>query len=98
MAARGRAAIERFGQHARHQEYIGSSLHIVTAGAAANLSEIPAHRVLFDEVDRANANVNGEGDPVQLAKARQTSFERNRKSSSSSFKSNFPRCAIRLSL
>ena len=62
------------------KEYIGGSLHIVTAGAAANLSEIPARRVLFDEVDRANANVNGEGDPVQLAKARQTSFERNRKS------------------
>lgn len=62
------------------KEYIGGSLHIVTAGAAANLSEIPARRVLFDEVDRAEANVNGEGDPVALAKARQTSFERNRKS------------------
>jgi phage terminase large subunit GpA-like protein len=62
------------------KEYIGGSLHIVTAGAAANLSEIPARRVLFDEVDRAEANVNGEGDPVALAKARQTTFERNRKS------------------
>jgi phage terminase large subunit GpA-like protein len=62
------------------KEYIGGSLHIVTAGAAANLSEIPARRVLFDEVDRAESNVNGEGDPVALAKARQTTFERNRKS------------------
>ncbi|MFC5548185.1 phage terminase large subunit family protein [Massilia aerilata] len=62
------------------KEYIGGSLHIVTAGAAANLSEIPARRVLFDEVDRAENNVNGEGDPVALAKARQTTFERNRKS------------------
>jgi len=62
------------------KEYIGGSLYIVTAGAAANLSEIPARRVLFDEVDRADANVNGEGDPVALAKARQTTFERNRKS------------------
>ncbi|WP_312488315.1 phage terminase large subunit family protein [Massilia timonae] len=62
------------------KEYIGGSLHIVTAGAAANLSEIPARRVLFDEVDRADNNVNGEGDPVALAKARQTTFERNRKS------------------
>jgi phage terminase large subunit GpA-like protein len=62
------------------KDYIGGSLHIVTAGAAANLSEIPARRVLFDEVDRAEANVNGEGDPVALAKARQTTFERNRKS------------------
>lgn len=62
------------------KEYVGGSLHIVTAGAAANLSEIPARRVLFDEVDRAEGNVNGEGDPVALAKARQTTFERNRKS------------------
>lgn len=62
------------------KEYVGGSLHIVTAGAAANLSEIPARRVLFDEVDRAEANVNGEGDPVALAKARQTTFQRNRKS------------------
>lgn len=62
------------------KEYIGGSLFIVTAGAAANLSEVPARRVLFDEVDRAELNVNGEGDPVALAEARQTTFERSRKS------------------
>ncbi len=62
------------------KEYVGGSLYIVTAGAAANLSEVPARRVLFDEVDRAPENVNGEGDPVALAEARQTTFERNRKS------------------
>jgi len=62
------------------KEYVGGSLFIVTAGAAANLSEVPARRVLFDEVDRAELNVNGEGDPVALAEARQTTFERNRKS------------------
>jgi len=62
------------------KEYTGGALYIVTAGAAANLSEVPARRVLFDEVDRAEANVNGEGDPVALAEARQTTFERNRKS------------------
>lgn len=62
------------------KEYIGGALNIVTAGAAANLSEVSARRVLFDEVDRAEGNVNGEGDPVALAEARQTTFERNRKS------------------
>lgn len=62
------------------KEYIGGALHIVTAGAAANLSEIPARRLVFDEVDRAESNVNGEGDPVALAEKRQTTFERNRKS------------------
>ncbi|MBR7792317.1 phage terminase large subunit family protein [Undibacterium sp. FT147W] len=62
------------------KDYTGGSLFIVTAGAAANLAEVPARRVLFDEVDRADANVNGEGDPVALAEARQTTFERNKKS------------------
>lgn len=61
------------------KEYIGGTLFIATAGAAANLSEVPARRVLFDEVDRAETNVNGEGDPIELAEARQTTFERNRK-------------------
>ena len=41
------------------KEYIGGTLFIATAGAAANLSEVPARRVAFDEVDRAEANVGG---------------------------------------
>ncbi len=61
------------------KEYVGGALFLATAGAAANLSELPARRVLFDEIDRANENVGGEGDPVELAEARQTTFERNRK-------------------
>ena len=61
------------------KEYIGGTLTLATAGAAANLSELPARRVLFDEVDRAKENVGGEGDPIELAEARQTTFERNRK-------------------
>lgn len=61
------------------KEYIGGTLFIVTAGAAANLAEVPARRILFDEVDRSETNINGEGDPITLAEARQTTFERNRK-------------------
>jgi phage terminase large subunit GpA-like protein len=61
------------------KEYVGGALTIVTAGAAANLSELPARRVLFDEIDRALQNVDGEGSPHALAEARQTTFERNRK-------------------
>jgi phage terminase large subunit GpA-like protein len=61
------------------KEYIGGALTIVTAGAAANLSELSARYVLFDEIDRANENVDGEGDPGALAEARQTTFERNKK-------------------
>lgn len=61
------------------KEFVGGTLFIATAGAAANLSEVPARRVYIDEVDRTEANVNGEGDPIKLAEARQTTFERNRK-------------------
>ncbi|OBV37712.1 phage terminase large subunit family protein [Janthinobacterium psychrotolerans] len=62
------------------KQYIGGALTIVTSGAAANLSELPARRVLYDEIDRAEANVNGEGATWKLAEARQTTFEKNRKS------------------
>ncbi len=61
------------------KEYIGGALYLATAGAAANLSELSVRRVLFDEIDRAKENVGGEGDPGELAEARQTTFERNRK-------------------
>jgi len=62
------------------KEYIGGALYIATAGAAANLSELSVRRVLYDEIDRSKDNVGGEGDPAELAEARQTTFERNRKS------------------
>ena len=61
------------------KEYKGGALFIATAGAAANLSEVPARRVAFDEVDRAVSNVDGEGDPIKLGEARQTTFSSNRK-------------------
>lgn len=62
------------------KEYKGGTLFIATAGSAANLAEVPARRVAVDEVDRCEANVDGEGDPIKLAKARQTTFTYNRKS------------------
>jgi phage terminase large subunit GpA-like protein len=61
------------------KEYTGGALTIVTSGAAANLSELSCRYVLYDEIDRAETNVDGEGDSAALAEARQTSFERNKK-------------------
>lgn len=61
------------------KEYIGGTLHILTAGAAANLSEVSARYVVFDEIDRSEDSVGGEGSPGALAEARQTTFEQNRK-------------------
>lgn len=60
--------------------YPGGALYIATAGAAANLSELSVTYVVYDEVDRSEANVGGEGDPKELAETRQTSHERDRKS------------------
>lgn len=61
------------------KEFPGGTLHILTAGAAANLSEVAARYIVFDEIDRAEENVGSEGDPGALAEARQTTFESNRK-------------------
>lgn len=57
------------------KEFDGGGLYITTAGAAANLAEIPARYVFCDEVDRMEASVDSEGDPVELAEARATTYE-----------------------
>lgn len=57
------------------KEFDGGAVYITTAGAAANLAEIPARYVFCDEVDRMEVSVNGEGDPVDLAEARATTYE-----------------------
>ena len=61
------------------KEYIGGTLHILTAGAAANLSEVSARYLVFDEIDRSESSVQGEGSPSALAEARQTTYEQTRK-------------------
>ena len=61
------------------KEFDGGTLYITTAGSASNLAEIPARYVWGDEVDRWEINVDGEGDPVQLAEARASTFEYNAK-------------------
>ncbi len=61
------------------KEFDGGTLYITTAGSASNLAEIPARYVWGDEVDRWDANVDGEGDPVELAEARASTFEFNAK-------------------
>ena len=61
------------------KEYIGGTLHVLTAGAAANLSEVAARYLVYDEIDRSELSVQGEGSPAKLAEARQTTFDSNRK-------------------
>lgn len=57
------------------KEFDGGAIHIATAGSAANLAEIPARYVFCDEVDRMEMSVDGEGDAVELAEARATTYE-----------------------
>lgn len=61
------------------KEFDGGTLYITTAGSAANLAEIPARYIYGDEVDRWEASVDKEGDPVELAEARTSTFGRNAK-------------------
>jgi phage terminase large subunit GpA-like protein len=57
------------------KEFDGGTLYITTAGSASNLAEIPARYVYGDEIDRWDTSVDGEGDPVELAEARTSTFE-----------------------
>jgi phage terminase large subunit GpA-like protein len=61
------------------KEFEGGSLYVTTAGSAANLAELSARYVYGDEVDRWEVDVGQEGDPVELAEARGSTFGRNAK-------------------
>ena len=61
------------------KEFDGGTLYITTAGSASNLAEIPARYVYGDEIDRWEGNVGGEGDPVELAETRTSTFDFNAK-------------------
>lgn len=61
------------------KEFEGGSLYVTTAGSAANLSELSARYVYGDEVDRWEVDVGEEGDPVELAETRGSTFGRNAK-------------------
>lgn len=61
------------------KEFTGGTLYITTAGSAANLAEIPARYVYGDEVDRWEVSLDQEGDPIELAETRTSTFGRNAK-------------------
>lgn len=61
------------------KEFSGGTMYITTAGSASNLAEIPARYIYGDEVDRWEVSVDKEGDPVELAEARTSTFGRNAK-------------------
>ena len=50
-----------------------------TAGSASNLAELAARFIYGDEIDRWDVDVDEEGDPVDLAETRGSTFGRNAK-------------------
>lgn len=57
------------------KDFLGdATLYMNTAGSAANLAEVSAPYIYFDEIDRAEQDIDGEGDPVTLAEARATQY------------------------
>jgi phage terminase large subunit GpA-like protein len=58
------------------KEFSGGTLYITTAGSAANLAEIPVRYLYGDEIDRWDLDVDGEGDPVELAETRGSTYGR----------------------
>lgn len=58
------------------KEFPGGFIAIAGANSAAGLRSMPVRDLFTDEEDGYPMDVDGEGDPVQLAKARQTTFAR----------------------
>lgn len=58
------------------KEFEGGILLIAGANSAASLSSMPIKKLLLDEVDRYPIEVEDEGDPVDLAEARTSTFPR----------------------
>jgi phage terminase large subunit GpA-like protein len=58
------------------KEFPGGFLAVAGANSAAGLRSMPVRDLFTDEEDAYPIDVDGEGDPVQLARARQTTFAR----------------------
>ncbi|MFW3895930.1 phage terminase large subunit family protein [Pseudomonas bharatica] len=61
------------------KEFEGGTLYATTAGSATNLAELAARFVYGDEIDRWDVDVDQEGDPIDLAETRGSTFGRNAK-------------------
>ena len=61
------------------KEYTGGFLVIAGANSAAGLRSMPIRDIFFDEIDAYPFDVDGEGDPISLAEARQATFARRKR-------------------
>jgi phage terminase large subunit GpA-like protein len=58
------------------KEFAGGFMAVAGANSAAGLRSMPVRDLFLDEIDGYPADVDGEGDPIKLAEARQTTFSR----------------------
>lgn len=58
------------------KEFTGGSIVFTGANSGSGLRSMPARKIFLDEVDAYPVDVDGEGDPVELAKARARTFAR----------------------
>jgi phage terminase large subunit GpA-like protein len=58
------------------KEFGGGFLAVAGANSAAGLRSMPVRDLFMDEIDGYPLDVDGEGDPIKLAEARQTTFAR----------------------
>lgn len=61
------------------KEYAGGFMAITGANSAAGLRSMPIRDIFFDEIDAYPLDVDGEGDPIALAEARQSTFARRKR-------------------
>ncbi|MFN4114958.1 MAG: phage terminase large subunit family protein [Inhella sp.] len=61
------------------KEFAGGFMAIAGANSAAALRSMPVRDLFLDEIDAYPHDVDGEGDPCQLAEARQTTFARRKR-------------------
>lgn len=61
------------------KEFAGGFMAIAGANSAAGLRSMPVRDLFLDEVDAYPLDVDGEGDPVKLAEARQSTFARRKR-------------------
>jgi phage terminase large subunit GpA-like protein len=61
------------------KDFAGGLAVLAGANSAADLRSVPIRDLFLDEVDGYPLDVDGEGDPCQLAQARQTTFARRKR-------------------
>lgn len=61
------------------KEFMGGVLVLTGANSAVGLRSMPARWLLLDEIDGYPQDVDGEGDPISLAEARQRTFPRRKR-------------------